>query len=200
MRIPALTDVAHILSTFSIFQTLLPDDGIRNHISQELISEPPELPGGSPFSLCKASSSTDLFNISSVEITHQPIYMYDSLSIKIIPSFLTSNRDDVFSIHVYGSFQNTFTSNATIDLTVDCGSHCDMYGVPPDERAGETGSFNFCDLTEIEQPTGGEKRNDTCNPKQGYALISSEAYIFPMFIRAPVCFLRLIHTFMRAER
>ena len=68
-----------------------------------------------------------------------------------------------------------------------------MYGAPPDQRAGETLPLDFCELAEIEQPTGGKKRNDTCHPQPGYALITSEAYIFPMAIRAPVCLLHLGH-------
>ena len=80
MRIPALTEAAPILSLFSIFQKPLNNDDTRNDISESLISHPRELPGGSPFSLCKESSSTDFFNISSVEVTHQPIYMYVSFS------------------------------------------------------------------------------------------------------------------------
>ena len=67
-----------------------------------------------------------------------------------------------------------------------------MYGVPPEDRAGETASLNFCDFAEFEQPTGGKKRNDTCRPEEGYALITSMAYIWPMLIRAPVCVFRFL--------
>lgn len=35
-----------------------------------------ELPGGSPLSLCSVSRPTDLFQISSVELTKQPLYLY----------------------------------------------------------------------------------------------------------------------------
>lgn len=50
------------------------------HQSSKLSSNPDslkvELPGGSPLSLCEVSRPTDLFNITSVEVTKQPIYMY----------------------------------------------------------------------------------------------------------------------------
>jgi hypothetical protein len=35
-----------------------------------------EVPGGTPLSFCEVSRSTDLFDITSVELTKQPLYMY----------------------------------------------------------------------------------------------------------------------------
>lgn len=92
-------------------------------------------------------------------------------------------------VHLYGSFQGSFTPNATMDLSVDCGSHCEEYGAPPGERPGETTTVDFCEMSMIEQPLGGEeKRNVTCPPQEGYALISSEGYVIPMFFSTPVSF------------
>lgn len=47
-------------------------------------------------------------------------------------------------------------------------------------------SLPFCEMTDIEQPTGGIPKNDTCAYESGYALLSSGAYLFPMFIQMPV--------------
>jgi hypothetical protein len=44
-----------------------------------------ELPGGSPFSLCEVSRPTDLFEITSVELTQQPVYMCVILVITTSP-------------------------------------------------------------------------------------------------------------------
>jgi hypothetical protein len=97
--------------------------------------------------------------------------------------------DDVFMVHIYGAFQETFqetpTQNATIDLRADCGSHCEEYGAPPGETPSETITFDFCDMSIIEQPLGGRKA--TCPPaEKGYALISSMGYAFPMAVYTPV--------------
>ena len=96
------------------------------------------------------------------------------------------SSDDDFLVHIYGTFLGSFTPNATVAVTVDCGSHCEDYGVPPGESRGETFTGNFCEMSDIEQPTGGKKRNATCPPEEGYALITSLGYIMPMFINAPV--------------
>lgn len=60
---------------------LAPAPGLQYPLSSglgggDLLAERPELPGGTPISLCKESSSTDLFNITSVELVRQPVYMY----------------------------------------------------------------------------------------------------------------------------
>lgn len=97
------------------------------------------------------------------------------------------SSDDEFIIHLYGAFRGSFAFNATIDLTVDCGSHCEEYGAPPGETPGETVTVDFCEVSEIEQPSGGgRRRNETCPPVEGYALISSPAYVVPMFFSTPV--------------
>lgn len=49
---------------------------LTNGILQDSFSRGADLPGGSPFSLCQASQPTDLFDIQSVELTKQPVYMY----------------------------------------------------------------------------------------------------------------------------
>lgn len=95
---------------------------------------------------------------------------------------------DEFTVHIYGAFQKSFASNATMELAVDCGSHCKEYGAPPGETPGESTSAGFCELSDIEQPLGGKKKNATCPPEEGYALITSIGYVMPMFFRAPVSF------------
>jgi hypothetical protein len=97
------------------------------------------------------------------------------------------NSDDAFLFHLYGTFQGSFTSNATIHLRVDCGSHCEDYGNPPGETPSKTWSFDFCEFSNIQQPLGG-KKNTTCPPEKGWALIASPGYTWPMYINAPVSF------------
>ncbi|KAH8165903.1 hypothetical protein CIB48_g2344 [Xylaria polymorpha] len=155
------------LTLSSGLQTSLSSSPLQTHRSHHLFSRP-ELPGGSPFSLCDVSQPTDLFQVASIELTKQPIYI-----------------EDVFQFHLYGEFQETFTPNATMELTVDCGSHCEEYGVPPGERPGESGTVPFCGVSDIEQPLGGEKRNETCPPVEGHALITSPGYAWRMFFGAP---------------
>ncbi|XXG98252.1 methylenetetrahydrofolate reductase (NAD(P)H) met13 [Hypoxylon texense] len=161
MRIPTLEDATRALSLSSLSsspQKILSGGGLPNDLSSILLSPKAEIPGGSPFSFCEASRSTDLFAIT----------------------------DDVFTVHIYGAFQDSFTPNATIDLTVNCGSHCEEYGTPPGDRPGETTTADFCEMSEIEQPLGGrEKRNATCPPEEGYALITSYGYVVPMFFSTP---------------
>jgi len=111
------------------------------------------------------------------------------------PSFLlTANSDDFFFFHLYGTFQDSFTLNSTIEVRIDCGSHCEEYGNPPGEMPGESFLFDYCEYSNIMQPTGGEKRNVTCPPEKGWALIETLAYIWPMFLRVPVRFTPL-HAF-----
>ncbi|KAI1461187.1 hypothetical protein F4805DRAFT_415008 [Annulohypoxylon moriforme] len=128
------------------------------------------IPGGSPFSFCEVSRSTDLFQISSVEISQQPVYI-----------------DDVFLVFLYGTFQESFSSNATFTFMEDCGSHCEDYGNPPGERPGGTlFTMPFCNMSLIEQPLGGRpKKDETCPPEEGYALVKSMGYVMPMVLRTP---------------
>jgi hypothetical protein len=98
---------------------------------------------------------------------------------------LTTISDDDFLFHLYGSFQESWTGNATIESRVDCGSHCEEYGVPPGEMPSETWTPQFCDMTEIEQPTGG-KKNVTCPPVPGYALLTSPGYVWPLMFHNSV--------------
>lgn len=89
-------------------------------------------------------------------------------------------------MHIHGTFQKTFAADATMELSVDCGSHCEEYGAPPGETPGESTIAGFCELSDIEQPLGGKKKNATCPPEEGHALISSTGYVMPMFFRVPV--------------
>ncbi|KAM0715194.1 hypothetical protein Q7P37_009659 [Cladosporium fusiforme] len=160
--------LARALPIFSSFQQpFLPKASFLHHLNP---TPPPKtLPGGTPFSLCPASNPTDLFAIKSLELTKQPVYI-----------------DDIFLIHLYGTFQHTFSPNATINLKVDCGSHCEEYGNPPGESPSETVEVDFCEVSEIDQPLGRKSdRNGTCPPEKGYALLSSAAYVVPMFFSTP---------------
>ncbi|KAI1775060.1 hypothetical protein F4818DRAFT_441884 [Hypoxylon cercidicola] len=168
MRILTLEDAARALSLAPTFQKIL-SSGPLSGLSDTQLSSKPEIPGGTPFSFCQESRPTDLFDIASVELTQQPVYI-----------------GDVFTVHIYGTFQDSFTPNATIDLTVDCGSHCEEYGNPPGETPKETVALSFCEMSWIEQPLGGKKKkNETCPPEEGYALITSEGYVWEMPIHTP---------------
>ncbi|KAI6081592.1 hypothetical protein F4821DRAFT_24424 [Hypoxylon rubiginosum] len=171
MRIPTLYDAARVLSMSPGFQQF-PGGGPHGKSQSRLTASPPsttaDIPGGSPFGFCEVSRSIDLFSITSVELTKQPIYI-----------------DDDFLVHIYGTFQDSFAPNATITVRADCGSHCEEYGAPPGERPGESISADFCEMSGIEQPLGGLETNVTCPPQEGHALISSPGYIMPMFFHAP---------------
>ncbi|KAI0875542.1 hypothetical protein GGS24DRAFT_455065 [Hypoxylon argillaceum] len=161
MRIQMLKDTTAVLSL-----SLASQKPLTSGNSQDLFPLRAQLPGGSPFSRCEVSRSTDLFNIESVELTKQPVYI-----------------DDVFTVHLYGTFQGSFTPDATLELRVDCGSHCEEYGAPPGESPGESATEGFCNLSNIQQPLGGKKA--TCPPQDGYALITSTGYVMPMFFSTP---------------
>ncbi|KAI2473471.1 hypothetical protein F4781DRAFT_380433 [Annulohypoxylon bovei var. microspora] len=172
MRIPMLEDVVRSLSILPGFQKPLTSES-----SSGLSEIPPSLkvsiPGGSPFSFCEVSRPTDLFSITSVELTEQPVYI-----------------DDYFTVHLYGTFQESWTANATLEINGNCGSHCEEYGRPPFEETppGEPVSLNFCDLSKIEQPLGGKKKHATskgCPPEEGYALITSPGFIATLFLNVP---------------
>jgi len=77
MRMPLLADVVRALSFSPGLQKVL-GGGHHNDVSTSTsrLAERSELPGGTPISHCKESSPTDLFNVSSVELTKQPLYMY----------------------------------------------------------------------------------------------------------------------------
>lgn len=97
----------------------------------------------------------------------------------------------MFTVHIEGEFQDTFSANATFDITGNCGSYCDAYSAPPDERGGETDRESFCEFHPIEQPLGEsqekkEKKNTTCPPEKGYAMISPMGWAMPMFLWWPV--------------
>jgi hypothetical protein len=73
------------------------------------------------------------------------------------------SRDDEVYVNIYGTFHGTKTwkENAALTWTVDCGSHCEMYGNPPGKTEGSSMDFNFCELHDIMQPIGRHKRNET---------------------------------------
>jgi hypothetical protein len=48
---------------------------------------------------------------------------------------LTFESNDVFIVHVYSTFSKTFAPDATMELSVCCGSYRKEYGVPPDRRS-----------------------------------------------------------------
>ncbi|KAI0098281.1 hypothetical protein GGR51DRAFT_431810 [Nemania sp. FL0031] len=152
----------------SLALSLLPgsQEPIGNRFPKASFSLGRDLPGGSPFGLCDVSRPTDIFNITSVELARQPVHI-----------------DDVFTIHLYGTFRESLTPNATLEFQVNCGSHCEEYGAPPGESPGESALVDFCELSGIEQPLGGKKA--TCPPQEGYALISSLGYVMPMFFSTP---------------
>jgi len=74
MRLPSLADAVRALS-FSPRQQKPLGGGHDDSLSSLRLEERPELPGGTPISLCKASSPSDLFQVTSVELTKQPLYL-----------------------------------------------------------------------------------------------------------------------------
>lgn len=77
---------------------------------------------------------------------------------------------------MYGEFQESFSDDSILTARVDCGSHCEEYGNPPGETPFGLYKDGFCNLTEIMQPTGGEKKKKTCPPEKGWALLESVAW------------------------
>ena len=92
------------------------------------------------------------------------------------------NSEDMFTLSMYGNFNKALMPNATVAITGDCGSHCEDYGYPP--GTGITNDVDLCALSDIEQPSPGKKA--VCPPKQGTALINTQAYAWNMFISVPV--------------
>ncbi|KAI1268556.1 hypothetical protein F5Y18DRAFT_234590 [Xylariaceae sp. FL1019] len=168
MRTPNLYDAARVLSQFTGLQKPLTGTASKG-VSDPRLLLGPEVPGGTPFSFCDVSRPTDLLNVTSLELTQQPVHF-----------------DEEFFFNLYGIFQKPLTPNATINAYIDCGSHCEDYGNPPGERPGAGIDVDFCEFTQIQQPLGGlPKRNTTCPPVAGYALSTSMGYLMPMFFRTP---------------
>ena len=69
MRFPTLTDAASVLSLLPATQKAL------NAASAPAPPPSLEIPGDSPFSLCPASRPTDLFQIKSLIMSKQPVFM-----------------------------------------------------------------------------------------------------------------------------
>ncbi|KAI0884649.1 uncharacterized protein GGS22DRAFT_164033 [Annulohypoxylon maeteangense] len=167
MQIPMLKDPAKALSLFAGLQrplTSVLSDGLSGAPSPSKI-----IPGGSPFSFCEVSRSTDLFQISSVELSEQPIHI-----------------DDVFFVHIHGKFQESFSVNATFELSEGCGPHCEEHGIPPGEKHGTLISASFCNMSLVKQSSDGRGKNyETCPPEKGDALVTSMGYVHPMLFRTP---------------
>ncbi|KAI0166657.1 hypothetical protein GGR57DRAFT_496918 [Xylariaceae sp. FL1272] len=152
---------ATALSVSSIFQ-----HPMSAAIPSELTSAAQELPGGSPFRLCDASGPMDLFDISSVQITKSPIYI-----------------DDGLFVHLYGSFRETFTGNATITMSAGIRHEVPADGHHPSLLPSEDSDWDFCEFTEIEQPLGA--RNATCPPEPGPGLMTSFLVAHSFFLGTP---------------
>ncbi|OIW25809.1 hypothetical protein CONLIGDRAFT_684347 [Coniochaeta ligniaria NRRL 30616] len=130
------------------------------------------IPGGSPFSLCAVSRPTDLLNITYMELFPQPVWL-----------------DDMFQVTTYGTVLESWEANGTTTLTLDCGSHCEEYGQPEEDWAGENFTVpGVCGwaIGDIQQPVGGpRKRNETCPPVAGPAVITSLGWVPWILIYAP---------------
>ncbi|KAH9904473.1 hypothetical protein F4778DRAFT_732605 [Xylariomycetidae sp. FL2044] len=174
MQLPLFHDILRALPVTWDFSSQKPLTSSGLSDASPALLPYPELPGGSPFSLCEVSRPTDLFNITSVEITKRPVYI-----------------EDDFLIHIYGTFRDTFGPNATINGTEDCGSHCEEYGNPPGARPSESYVADFCEFTSVQQPLGGgtgidRNRNVTCPPPApGFALLTNAAYAWRAFTPEP---------------
>jgi len=51
------------------------NDAVSGRKGPGAVIVPPEVPGGTPLSLCDISRETDLFQIGAVEMSKQPIYL-----------------------------------------------------------------------------------------------------------------------------
>ncbi|KAK6419603.1 Phosphatidylglycerol/phosphatidylinositol transfer protein [Oleoguttula sp. CCFEE 5521] len=157
---PALLGMTLLAKGFNLY-----DQSVAR---QSVIDHHEEIPGGTPLRLCPQSHPTDLFQIDSIDITANPVYI-----------------EDDFLFHIYGAFTGPIGYNATINATVDCGSHCDIYGVLPGEPTGESDIEDFCEFTKIQQPLGGRKPQDRCLPEPGFALITAPGYAWRMIFEGP---------------
>ncbi|KAG4410796.1 hypothetical protein IFR04_016072 [Cadophora malorum] len=158
-----------MLAPFSLITRALPrtkwhqeplDTEVVEHGDRGL---PSVIPGGSPFSYCNVSQGTDLFNISSITLWPQPLYINDD-----------------FIITVYGELSKNITANSTMNLWLDCGSHCEEYGAEP--GSGEGDSIEFCDVTDVQQPN----KRQGCPMEKGGAILSYEFFVWDMFLHQPL--------------
>ncbi len=79
-----------------------------------------------------------------------------------------------------GEFLEDINPNSTLNLRVDCGSHCKEYGSEP--GSGEDGSVPFCKYTSIEQPN----KRKGCPLEKGGVILSYDALVFDLFFHTPV--------------
>lgn len=98
------------------------------------------------------------------------------------------SSDDTVLVNIDGFLQKdgTWPANATINTTIDCGSHCEMYGNAPGERPGSSFSLSFCEMSDIQHEIGRGTEGESCVVKEGRTRITSMVYVFPMFLSVPV--------------
>ncbi|KAI9674952.1 MAG: hypothetical protein M1817_001358 [Caeruleum heppii] len=115
---------------------------------------PATIPGGSPLRFCNESRATDLYQIDHIELYPKPLHI-----------------DDVFEVHLYGTFLQNITTNATWTMSAR--------GINSTET--ETGVWDFCHAVDsIEQPDPGRRRE--CPPEKGFALVKMSGWVMPMYI------------------
>jgi hypothetical protein len=77
---------------------------------------------------------------------------------------------------------------------VNCGSHCEEYGNPPlGDKPTPAWTVPFCNVTQIEQPLGG-KKDVTCPPEKGWALITTMGYTWSAIMSSPVSYSRACYS------
>ena len=79
-----------------------------------------------------------------------------------------------------GEPSKNITANSTMNLWLDCGSHCQEYGAEP--GSGEGDSIEFCDVTDVQQPN----KRQGCPMEKGGAILSYEFFVWDMFLHQPV--------------
>ena len=79
-----------------------------------------------------------------------------------------------------GELSKNITPNSTMNLWLDCGSHCEEYGAEP--GSGEGDSIEFCDVTDVQQPN----KRQGCPMEKGGAILSYEFFVWDMFLHQPV--------------
>ena len=75
-----------------------------------------------------------------------------------------------------GELSKNITANSTMNLWLDCGSHCQEYGAEP--GSGEGDSIEFCDVTDVQQPN----KRQGCPMEKGGAILSYEFFVWDMFL------------------
>lgn len=114
-----------------------------------------KIPGGSPLEYCNVSHATDLYQIDRIELYPNPLHI-----------------DDVFQVHLYGTFLKNITDNATLAYTARYGNSSEF----------ESGTLDWCKgfIDSIDQPD--PHRQHDCPPEKGFGLIMMSSWVWPMFI------------------